>query len=285
MWNWLSDFLWYFERNSSDVDWCETNYEVSPYIAEFYNTFSNLPFVVLPPLLMYLFRNYANYVSPELNIVWFLLIIVGLGSSYFHATLSFSGQIVDELAILWVLLAAMSVAIPDSKLVGFPFYGSREKLKRLLAISSVFGTVLAFVNPQINAILLQCFALPFLILLGQNMSSTRNWTVIRLLAASVFWWMLAVTCWINDRVFCQLWRTMLSPFGIQYLQFHGWWHVLIVIGSYTAVVVVAYFRAKESCAERRPRIAYWPETRWAWEVGVPFVKVDTAIRQENKKSM
>ena len=38
--------------------------------------------------------------------------MVGISSSYFHATLSFAGMIVDEFSILFVMMAGIGVWLP-----------------------------------------------------------------------------------------------------------------------------------------------------------------------------
>ena len=73
----------------------------------------------------YLFRGYSQAVSGGINVVWLLLMVVGLGSIYFHATLSFAGQLIDELAIAWVVLAGFTIWMPPHLLQRWPLNGSR----------------------------------------------------------------------------------------------------------------------------------------------------------------
>ena len=78
-----------------------------------------------PVFYSYLFRPYSKHVGAGINAVWLLLMVVGLGSIYFHATLSFAGQIIDELAIAWVLLAGFAIWMPKQIVAKWPFGGDR----------------------------------------------------------------------------------------------------------------------------------------------------------------
>lgn len=55
--------------------------------------FSNALFFLMPPILIYLFKDFGRYVHFGIHVVWMLLIFVGAASAYFHATLSLLGQL------------------------------------------------------------------------------------------------------------------------------------------------------------------------------------------------
>lgn len=53
---------------------------------------SNFLFFLFPPVLIHLFQEYSKFFNPAINVLWVLLMLVGVSSAYFHATLSLVGK-------------------------------------------------------------------------------------------------------------------------------------------------------------------------------------------------
>ena len=81
-----------FKSHSSPIDWCEANYKITPYVAEFWNTITSV-FMGVPPLVAWLGYKGSKFETyePKLYILWISMFLVSLGSIYFHADLSVAG--------------------------------------------------------------------------------------------------------------------------------------------------------------------------------------------------
>ena len=141
-------------RGSSPVDWCEENYTFSPLIAEFFNTVSNALFLIMPPFLMHLHQPYAASIGPGIHVIWGLLIVVGLSSAYFHATLSLLGQLLDEMAILWVIMAGFAMWYPRPMIPAV--IRDKEGRKTFTKTVSIFYWYLTVFSATNNQIFFWC---------------------------------------------------------------------------------------------------------------------------------
>ncbi|XP_011268992.2 alkaline ceramidase [Camponotus floridanus] len=258
-----------FEAGSSPVDWCEGNYSISPSIAEFMNTFSNVVFLLLPPVLMHLFRDYGRFVNPGIHIIWFLLMIVGLSSAYFHATLSLIGQLLDELAILWVYMAGFCMFFPRRY---FPniFRNDRKLFSICATLPTLIATGLGILHPAVNAFALMSLGIPAFGFLIIELKRTTSIRVYRLGLRCGAMWILSVTCWLNDRLFCDTWLNLNFPY------LHALWHLFIFIASYTAAGLFAYFAVQDEKPQQLPVLKYWP--RDDFELGIPYVTIRSYMK-------
>ena len=112
----------FWGTRTATIDWCERNYEVTGYIAEFWNTVTNLVMILFPMYAVYWSlrqrskqfeqiskvrrnnpeKNKFLYVVPMPFIYCQLaLLMVGIGSWMFHMTLLYSMQLLDELPMIW----------------------------------------------------------------------------------------------------------------------------------------------------------------------------------------
>uniref|UniRef100_A0A8B9RPP0 Alkaline ceramidase n=1 Tax=Accipiter nisus TaxID=211598 RepID=A0A8B9RPP0_9AVES len=256
-----------FSYQSAEVDWCEGNFERSTVIAEYYNTISNVSFFVLSPALLYLNRQYRQHRALPMYVVSCLLFCVGIFSMYFHMTLSYVGQLLDELSILWTLAVAYSFWYPR---VYFPrFIKTRKHFFWLSGITTVISTLMSFIKPAFNAYVLNCIAFHLLIILtyrkSQTLSTEPHFSVM------VLWWVLAISSWISDRWLCGLWQAINFPY------FHSFWHVLIAMSLLYCCPLVIYFDVCYEMPSFKPKLEYWPSD--SWPIVVPYVTLEEPHKQ------
>lgn len=85
-------------HHTGTIDWCETNYSHSRYIAEFVNTLTNIPSISLG--LYGLYHTRKNGIPLRYGLCFLGLSLIGLGSFGFHASLKWEWQLMDELPMV-----------------------------------------------------------------------------------------------------------------------------------------------------------------------------------------
>jgi len=88
----------------STVDWCEQNYILSEYVAEYWNTLTGLCLIVSG--VLYYKNNYdcisVTHYQKVFTKLSGLLVFVGVGTMLFHGTLYYQYQLLDELPMIYL---------------------------------------------------------------------------------------------------------------------------------------------------------------------------------------
>lgn len=272
-----------FVRHTSPHDWCERNYVHSDYVAEYYNTLSNLPFIAIAAFQLYLCQSYAKHVTKHIVSLWILMAFVGFGSAYYHATLSLAGQIIDELSIFYLIMGCTATIVPRWRysrpcLLGYLFHGDAERWRTVFYTIMVIGTFLSWLAPALNAAILLTFSFPLTVHLVQDLNVTTSSTTWRLSSAMILWWILAVAIWIMDKYKCEELVEMFGVNDFPYPEFHAWWHIGACVSAYSAIVLAQLSFAHAEAPELNAQIRYYPwslSSRYAHvEFGIPFIKLE-----------
>ncbi|KAI9365054.1 alkaline dihydroceramidase [Pilaira anomala] len=231
---------YYWGPVTSTIDWCEENYTVSPYIAEFFNTITNLSFIFLCMFGIYnVFRNNA---SKTLIPLYLGVMMVGFGSWFFHMTLQYNMQLLDELPMLYVAsIAVWHTFIADPKsTIG-------AKLPIALAVySGIVSYAYIIINDPVfhqvaYALLVLTVVIRSVLLVGKvpegYVYEKSRMRLLLWMAALGF--IVAFILWNIDNQFClslRVWRTRVSTLTGSISELHGWWHIGTALGAYSFIV-------------------------------------------------
>lgn len=192
---------------TSTIDWCEDNYAVSHYIAEFWNTVSSLLFVAAGVLGLFLAYRHRL----ENRYFWLngCVIVIGCGSTMFHGTLQFGWQLWDEIpmiytALVWVFLWVESATLRP-RFMWLPW---------AMAAYGVLWTVLHTIHGFVTGFHANFGTLQALGILYAgyySMFVSRNRTVFWLGNLYVWSFFIAFFFWNID----QIWCGRLRPFYVR----------------------------------------------------------------------
>lgn len=218
----IYEILSVFNYETSEIDWCECNYTIKNNICEFANTVSSLSYIFLSLFGLYHLKKIYALQTQEyiiiynfFNKIYLLFLFLGIFTSYFHSTLSYSGQILDEISIL-LLIFTINI---ESKI---------KILKSLLFVPFMF------ILPSINRFLLLIFSIYRYILLCKTIKLTRHSVyknnVRQLFYTGTKYITVGVAFWITDMVFCKY----------LLISLHWLWHIYSSLALYYFIVYIQW---------------------------------------------
>ncbi|KAH3815242.1 alkaline ceramidase 3-like isoform X1 [Dreissena polymorpha] len=244
--------LGYWGPPSSTIDWCEENYRVTHFIAEFWNTISNVSMIIPPFIGAFLlvkdkleFRLVASHLS---------LMCVGLGSWCFHMTLLYSMQLLDELPMIW----GSAVLIYNLATVEYPAKSHNLLLSAgLFTYCAIVTLVYIMCNIPIFFQIAYGLMVCSLVATAWKVSRSIAWANKTVLVCAVVAYGTGFILWNIDNQFCSSLKSMryhtgfLSPL----FEFHAWWHILAGIGTYMGIIFGADARC--SVLGYKTKIKLW----------------------------
>lgn len=224
---------------TASIDWCEANYVWTPLIAEFWNTLSNLVFVIPGLIQLYLLRN--SKLEKSFTFAFLNLAIVGVGSFCFHMTLSRSMQMFDETSMILITLHVfyLQYIIIDPKV-------NKLLLKSILVC---YGIVfLAFYVYLVEMPLFHHLTFAVLVYSSTYLGYLlkKEYTDRHLFWIVVTLQHIGLGFWLIDKRYCDTLidiRNNLPSILRPLFQFHALWHVHMSIASYLFVCSLIKLRA------------------------------------------
>lgn len=255
----------YWGRPTSTLDWCEENYAILHYVAELWNTASNLA-MILPGLLGVWFC-IKSKLELRYTLCFAFLACVGVGSSLFHGSLLYWMQMLDELPMLIL-----------SALILFPLYemgvSPGVRTCRTYVISSVLAVYTAFVSliyifvndPTFHEVAYGIMVFAICVQTFHCLRTYNSWKYLYFGLTSFALYLFAFILWNIDNMMCphlRLLRKEMPYLAHGITQFHAWWHLFAGLGTYFQILLSCRIRLehlKRPCALQ-------------FFAGIPYLKV------------
>ncbi|RUS78813.1 hypothetical protein EGW08_013431 [Elysia chlorotica] len=285
----------YWGKQTATLDWCEENYAVTYYVAEFWNTLSNALMLLSPAVMVSLglkenhekrfvysfvalagntLSNALMLLSPAVMVSLGLkenhekrfvysfvaLAVVGLGSWLFHMTLRYSMQLMDEIPMIWGC---------SFQIYGLFMVTSKPGEKNSLLQIGLFSycAVVTLVYILINNPIFHQVSYALLILCIVALSTRMLMTLkcsMPIYFTALFSYAFGFLLWNVDNVFCSQLRSIreLPPGSASgmLLECHAWWHIFAGFGTYMGILFAMH--ARYVYLKKNPQLKYilgfWP---------------------------
>ncbi|CAJ1341222.1 unnamed protein product [Effrenium voratum] len=215
----------YWGPKTASVNWCERDYVVTHYIAEFANSLTSLIICAFG-----IYGMYAHQGAVELRyqVAFAFFVVVGLGSVAFHGTLLRSMQLLDELPMVWGNAIFIYICRTMHDEVGHVRY--LECAILFLATLMATLAIIRFDSDNQNVFLV-CYGSGVVYLVQQSHGfsalSSPNSSAQMLFTMAMIAYSSGFSLWLVDRNFCT---------SARWLYLHTFWHFGAGFGTFCAVL-------------------------------------------------
>ena len=226
----------------SSVNFCEPDYFLTDYIAEFHNTWSSLVGIALLPFIALLYSNPTK--EWRFTFMYIILMAVGIGSACLHATLLALPQSWDEVPMLWMILIFLYALLENSALPNKPHY---QYLPVIMFFAAIVQTCVYYTFMQYYTVFLVNYATAAAVVVIWT-SHLANSSLTTSSRFSKKLWQTAIGCylligtplWIVEMNNCSYLVPYFKAFGG--LSFHILWHIGAGFGTYLTILFLISLR-------------------------------------------
>ncbi|KID64794.1 alkaline ceramidase family protein, partial [Metarhizium hybridum] len=242
---------------TSRANFCEEDYALTLYVAEFINSLTNLAYVHLALRYMY-GPGSAGLLAPKIDFMSASLFVLGIGSFLFHASLRQTLEFADEFSMLGLTWAMLQATLTTGQ--------SRTKSRLVstgLAVCFASFAIFYLQSPKIIYQVIAFVACVFVLILRAQYllywlqpalpeAKRRDWN--KRTWKAVFLCVLGYFLWNIDLEYCAALRSIRQQLGLPWawlFELHGWWHVLTAIGAAQCMNVAREVRQEVERGQKR----------------------------------
>ncbi|KAI9179426.1 alkaline ceramidase ydc1 [Blastocladiella emersonii ATCC 22665] len=253
----------------SIANWCESDFDVVWFIAEFINTLSNIPMILLGLYGMYNARKYGY--EARFLLGYAALAFVGFGSAAFHGFLTYRAQLLDETPMvvgtsLYIYAAfqpwrARPPMWLNAIIFGVPALGIAVYIvnRDVDFFQTLYGSMAATVTAQIAFNSRNYFDRARRVIRAPAPAGTTPGSphsTITVIPATLGTWLVTrgiasyltgFAFWIADNLLCYSHLIPLKTalgYPLRFvLEGHGYWHLLSGYGTYLVITSMVATRA------------------------------------------
>ena len=233
-----------------NIQFCESRHHANfPFtgITEFGNSISSVFIIIYGILGLHLFTKKRE---PFASLLFSLLIVNGIGSIFFHATLTKGWSFIDSFPMLIItsLGCAYLATLCHKNII----------VSMGLSIAFTFWCILAMVLEATGShqnVFLFLFTAPFVYIfyITYSIGKLYGGVIQQSAVIGMVWCSIGGLLWAIEHHFCN---------GlIGYLHLHVFWHYIMPHGSYHIIFVLGYFNLQQRLQASTPFIMYSPWTK------------------------